>query len=194
MTQPLQGLLEGQLNLAYDLDALAVQYAEARFVRLPHLLTPYQAALLLSTTQDVASKRVICGGISDVTWDEQNFGSLHPAYQFFHVDTVLDIVQAVSGLKTVRELRCWTSGYGPGEYINPHRDKAGTVQLLVCLLAPSDPRNGGTLCVNGVELFLTPGEAVLFEATTLEHYTTPLIPSEEAPDPRRVVLVGRYFD
>jgi hypothetical protein len=67
------------------------------------------------------------------------------------------------------------------------------VQLLVCLQAPPSSQNGGKLFVDGTELFLTPGDAVVFEAVRLEHYTTPLVASEDEPDPRRIVLVGRYY-
>ena len=47
--------------------------------------------------------------------------------------------------------------------------------------------------VAGTELFLSSGDAVIFEATRLEHHTTPLVATAEEPTPTRTVLVGRYY-
>lgn len=200
MIQPPQGQLSTGIELVdVDISQLAERYQTARFAHIPRFVQPDYAAQLLAATQGVPSKRVVCGseavvyGIVEAEWDEQNFDSDHPAHQFYLTDEVVDFVQSVSGLQAVSQLVCWTSCYRMGEYINPHCDSEGTVQLLVCLQAPPGPQNGGKLIVGGAELFLSPGDTVVFEATSLEHSTTPLIASEDEPDPRRVVLVGRYF-
>lgn len=177
---------------ASRLEQLAKQYAAVRFAPIPVLLYPDHARTLLATTANVPARRVQCGN-RHVAWDEQSFDPGHPAYQFFEQPGLVELAQTLTGRKAMTGLTCWTSGYRSGEYINPHRDRAGTIQLLVCLQAPRSPQNGGTLIVDGNELFLSPGQAIAFDATSLEHYTTPLTPSEDEPDPQRVVLVGRYF-
>lgn len=171
---------------------LTSQFASQGFVHLPGLIGPDQAAELLASTADVVSRRVECG-VENVTWDEQQLGPGHAGYEFFLQPRLTDLVQTLTGLFAIRKLMCWTSCYGVGEYINPHGDRYGTVQLLVCLKSARTAQQGGYLVVDGTELFLSAGDAVVFEATRLEHHTTPLIASAEEPTPTRVVLVGRYY-
>ena len=182
-------------SIAYDaaqLSALAETYAAHRFVALPNLLTPEQAGTLLIATGGAPARRVRCG-IEHVTWEEQNFEPGHPAYDFFEQQSTIGLTRTVTGLGELAGLMCWTSVYGLGEYIDPHKDRSGSAQLLVCLQAPPTPAHGGELVVDSTRLFLYPGDAVVFEATTVEHYTTPLTATSDAPSPRRTVLVGRYF-
>lgn len=171
---------------------LAERYARERFVHLPALITPDNAQKLLVCTQDVPSKRVQCG-LEHVTWCEQSFEPGHPVYEFFERDQAVELATGLAGLRECRGLAVWASIYGVGEYINSHRDSSGSIQLLVCLQTPPGPINGGELIVDGARMFLRPGDATAFEATTLEHHTTPLMATVEEPSPRRVVLVGRYF-
>ncbi|MBV8893376.1 MAG: 2OG-Fe(II) oxygenase [Acidobacteria bacterium] len=103
----------------------------------------------------------------------------------------------VTGLNSsICDLICWIARYRNGEYIDRHTDSAGTVQLLVCLTAPSS-ENGGVLVLlsepNEHRYVLRAGDAVLFTATAVEHCTVPLVPSLACPDPVRVVAVARYF-
>ena len=155
-------------------------------------MSPDQAAALLATTESVQSRSVMCGD-PHIRWDEQLFEAEHPAHQYFRRPKTVNLIHALTGSREVRQTVCWTSGYKVGEYINPHRDRAGSIQLLICLKAPHTPESGGALVINGQEMFLTPGDAVALEASALEHYTTPLLATNDEPDPRRIVLVGRYF-
>src|SRR5689334_7174410 len=128
------------------------RYRAARFVLLPGMLTPDEARALLTSTQDVPRKRVICG-IKEISWDEQSFRAPHPAYQLFEGAEPVGLVRRLTGLTTIRRLTCWTSIYGPGQFINPHRDQGGTIQLLVCLQATASRQNGGELVLNGQAFF-----------------------------------------
>lgn len=175
-----------------SLPDLIQHYTSERLVSLPGLIAPNNAYELLMATQAVPARRVWCG-LERVTWCEQNFEPGHLAYELFEREQAVGLVTTLTGLSERRGLSVWTSAYGAGEYINPHRDSSGSIQLLVCLQAPSDPVQGGELIVDGTRMFLRPGDAIAFEATTLEHHTTPLIATVDEPDPRRVVLVGRYF-
>jgi len=168
------------------------QYGRDRFVALPGLIQPDTASSLLAATDDVPAKRVRVGNNTE-TWNEQIFTLEHPVYRFFEQDTIVSLVRALTRLKRINYLQTWTSIYGVGEYINPHTDSEGSAQLLICLQAPESSAQGGKLVVSGQELFLTPGDAIAFEATSLRHYTTPLTATKNEPEPRRTVLVGRYF-
>lgn len=173
-------------------DVFSREFAASGFVHLPDLINPDQAGILLTATTDVPSTRVICGD-ERISWDSQSFAEDHPVYQFFLKSDVTQMVDSITGLSGRRGLMAWTSRYAAWEYINPHRDVAGLVHLLICLESPPSNRNGGSLFVESQELFLKPGDAIVFDAQMLEHYTSPLIPTEEIPNPRRTVLVGRYL-
>lgn len=174
------------------LEELVEMYDSNRFVSLPRFLAEVEADSLFETTKDVPSRRVKCGD-GNVRWDEQNFEPTHPAYDFFAQEAAVRMIGGLTVQNTLEGLIVWTSGYREKEYINPHRDNSGTAQLLVCLDAPLSQENGGKLVVGESELFLQPGDALVFEATKLEHYTTPLVATEENQNPTRTVLIGRYF-
>jgi len=176
----------------WPIAAAAECYVHNRFLHLPEFVSPDLAQSLLETTLDMPSRRVICGD-KGISWDEQNFDLGHPSYDFFAQPEAITFAKGLTHLDKISHLVCWTSGYSAGEFINPHKDVAGTIQLLICLQAPPNAAHGGELVVGGQRLFLAPGDAIAFEATTLEHYTTPLVASEQEPNPHRVVLVGRYY-
>ena len=171
---------------------LAVDYASARYVLLPELLPSVDAAVLFGTTTGVEASQVRCHR-PDVTWLEQRFESGQPAYDFFDHPDVRAFVGRTIGAP-LGGLEVWTSCYRQGEYIDPHCDRTGLVQFLICLTTTAGPEYGGELNLDSTPIFLQPGAAVLFEATRLTHFTTPLLPSAANPEPLRVVLVGRYFD
>lgn len=173
-------------------ESLAEQYETSRLVHIPDLLAPGQVDALLASMQDTPTSRVTCNN-GAVNWQEKNFGPGHPAYDFFERPDSMNLVYALTGLRDYEGLMCWASIYGPGEYINPHRDIAGTMHLLVCLKAPDSSMNGGALVIGDKRLSLAPGAAVAFDATQQEHYTEPLIATHDNPEPERIVLVGRYF-
>lgn len=171
---------------------LAERYTKERLVHLPGLISPDEAQQLLASTEYIPARRVWCG-LEDVSWHEQTFEPGHPAHDFFEQEPAKNLVMALAGRQSYLGFTSWTSIYRVGEYINQHRDGAGSIQLLVCLQSPPGPANGGELVVGGSRLFLRPGDAVVFEATALEHYTTPIVPTAEDANPHRTVLVGRYF-
>jgi hypothetical protein len=90
-------------------------------------------------------------------------------------------------------IHCWASSYRLGEFINSHPDTAGTIQVLVCRRSPRSADNCGHLVVNGTSLVLVVGDAVVFDATRLDHHTTPLVATDEHAEPQGMVLVGPYF-
>lgn len=171
---------------------VSAQFQDEGLVPLPSFLDHSEAQALLGQTHNVPTRRVICHNVH-ISWEEQCFFSGHPAYAFYEQQAVVQLVGDAVGRSSLNQLVVWSSKYQQDEYINPHCDSSGTVQLLTCLQAPSTKKQGGELIVGGRELNLQPGDAVLFRATELTHYTTPIRATAEEPNPRRTVLVGRYF-
>jgi hypothetical protein len=184
--------LNVQIRGDLDVTRLAKEYDSARHVLLPGFVSPEWAANMLAATQDVVAKRVKCR-TNIVSWEEQIFIPGHPMHQFFARADMMSLMQAVVGVPCLKLTDCWTSCYQRGEYIEPHTDGRGTTQLLICLQTTAGPECGGELVVANQRYFLKTGDAIGFEATTLEHSTTPLQPTPQEPNPRRVVLVGRYL-
>jgi hypothetical protein len=54
-------------------------------------------------------------------------------------------------------------------------------------------RDHNHLVANGTSLVLAVGDAVVFDATRLDHHTTPLVATDEDAEPQGMVLVGPYF-
>lgn len=159
---------------------------------LPQFVSEGVAAQLLLSTNRIPRQRVSCG-INDVTWSEQVIPLTHSARTFFERPATVQLVRDLTGVVVLSGVHCWTSTYALSEFINPHRDSAGLLQLLVCLRSPRARGYGGELVLDGSALYLMSGDAVVFDATTVEHHTTPLEEAPGDPSPSRVVLVGRYF-
>jgi hypothetical protein len=181
----------------YDsLDALARQYHEQKYLLFRPFIGFSLTSRLLESLQGLPVRAVICGN-PQIRFGQQDVAEPHPLARFFQEREVVNLVLAIAQATRFRHCRCWTSVYGPGEYINAHRDRAGDIQLLICLQAPPDAGCGGSLQLRSptgeLSLFLVPGDAILFEASSVEHETTPLLPTEQEPHPTRTVAVGRYF-
>jgi hypothetical protein len=134
-----------------------------------------------------------CHAGDEVRWSEATLPSGHPGHEFFQQPHVRELVDRLAPVDVAPEVFAWVSLYHAGEFIVPHRDSDGLLQVLACLESPSDVSSGGILVLAGRDVFLRPGDAVIFAATDVEHYTTPLRRTVVDPDPVRTVLVGRYF-
>jgi len=184
------------MNLTVHLSDLQITYQQDRYVHLPQFISPGQAAEYFEQTQDLPCKRVTCG-IESVSWDEQWILPDNDLFQFFASNQMVALMRALLQTEDAcyPQINCWISRYKVGEYINSHRDNAGTIQVILCLVG-TDQKNGGLLALNPREedvfFALKPGDAIAFEATTMEHFTTPLIPSKDCPYPVRAVAVSRY--
>lgn len=179
-----------QLRVAGE--TLAEQYRPARYVVLPELLSAANVTTLLARTAGTVIERRTCHRDAN-TFGEQSFDTTHPVAEFFMRADMLQLARTLLGAGHISEVRCWSLVYGPGEFIDPHKDASGAIQILICLQAPGSRQNGGELIVDGQAFFLTTGDAIAFEATSLEHGTTPLAGTADDPSPRRTVVVGRYY-
>jgi hypothetical protein len=176
---------------------LSALYQEHRFVFIPHFISSSRAAELLACCEGLAVRRVICG-IPGVSWDELSVERGHELYDFFSSEEVLNVLAKLLGLKRFNfaRLTSWISSYRVGEYINPHRDRSGSIQVIVGLSALPE-ECGGTLILhpneNPATYFLGSGDCLIFEATSVEHCTSPILATPNYPEPRRIVAVARYF-
>jgi alkylated DNA repair dioxygenase AlkB len=174
------------------------QYERERYVLLPGLLPEPTAERLALATVDLPSRRVTVASPEYTQWDELDVKPRPELTHVFLSEPVVGIVLDAIGRTSVadNEVLCWANRYRAGERIAPHRDGSGTVQCLVCLKAPIESR-GGVLHLDttaGARACpLAPGDAVVWEATTIEHWITPLVATVDDPEPERVVLVGRYY-
>ncbi|HEY7415034.1 MAG TPA: hypothetical protein VH593_07565 [Ktedonobacteraceae bacterium] len=172
------------------------RYAESNFLAIQGFVSSEFARSLLSATSNLAVRTVICGD-ENIRFGQQDVPEDHSLFAFFLRDDMVSLVQRLTQASDgIRWLVCWTSVYEVGQYINPHTDIDGDIQVTICLQSPGQ-ENGGRLCVelpgSTQELLLAPGDAVVFKASAIRHYTTPLAATERDALPRRVVAVGRYF-
>jgi hypothetical protein len=187
------------INPTAPIIELSSKYQAEKYVYLPQMVPCEQSIAYELQTRKLAARRVVCG-IKEISWDEQQIPESNELFQFFRSDPVLSLIRAciASQASLINyKMVCWTSRYSTNEYINPHRDAAGTIQLLLCL-ASCPQENGGVLMLkpdkgDSLSFCLTPGDALLFRATEIQHWTTPLRPSDNYPNPSRVVAVARYF-
>jgi hypothetical protein len=190
--------LKGNASMA-DRQSEAVsadEFHRSGYLYVPSFISESHARSFDVSTRSLPSRRVICGD-PNVSWTEQELLENHELYDFFLSSPVKDAVAALLNKNSgPRHVTCWVSRYRQNEYIGPHKDRAGTLQIVLSLNGTGE-ENGGALnlLVEGktITLQFKPGDALFFRATSITHYTTPIIATMQCPDPRRVVGVGRYF-
>jgi hypothetical protein len=162
----------------------------------PSLISESNAKLFEVSTRSLPTRRVICGD-PNISWAEQEIPENHDVYAFFSSKPVRDAAAALLNTRSdLRHLTCWVSRYGQNEYIGPHKDRAGSIQIVLSLNDAGESSGGAlNLLVEDetIALQFNPGDALFFKATSITHYTTPLIATAQCPDPVRVVAVGRYI-
>ena len=175
---------------------LGEQFQRLGYVYVPSLISESDARSLEISTRPLPSRRVICGDRT-ISWAEQEIPENHELHDFFSSQRVRGAVAALLNTSSsLRHLTCWVSRYVQNEYIGPHKDRAGTLQIVLSLNGTGEGHGGAlNLLVEGekIALHFNPGDALFFRATSITHYTTPVIATAQCPDPIRVVGVGRYF-
>lgn len=184
------------INLQMSGDVID-QYQTQRFLVLRNFINTQEASNLLKSTLDIPIQQVRCHD-PNIRFGQQKIPAYHPLWQLLHAQDLVTYVFALQGKSRLKLCQCWSLVYRPGEYIDPHTDKGGSIQILVCLQAPLNDTYGGSLLLQSLEpdkeetsIFLAQGDAIVFEATTLVHHTTPIARTE--PEQKRVVAVGRYY-
>lgn len=170
-----------------------------RYTVLPKYLNCLDIHTWLEKLDSLDTKRVVCGD-PNISWNEIGIPTEHTIYNYFMSKEILQLIKHIdhqNSRKEVAKLVTWGCKYGLGEYINLHTDTQGNIQMLICLDAP-DKKNGGVLHVRNSEgsfipMFLSAGDAVIFRATEVPHFTTPIEPSADCKQPRRLVVIARFF-
>jgi hypothetical protein len=173
----------------------SIKFLQEKHILLPQLLSPSDIERFNHETLQFPSREVRAG-LPGVQWEEKTIPLDSDIGRFFSQPTLTSTLQRL--LQTSAKIhRChiWTSEYRNKEFVNPHVDKHGTVQLLVCLKNHCMP-NSGTLEMddNGHRFSYTlkEGDALIFQATQILHWTSPAISTQQENSPCRVVLVARY--
>lgn len=179
-------------------ESLRAYFAGDGVLPLPKLISKVDARLLAGAVRELPAKRVTVGG-SGPCWDEQQIGDESELVRLFTSEEIFRLLECVVGLSKVSNfrLKCWISRYREGEYIPQHNDAAGTVHIILCL-ERRHVSGGGELFIKSpggtYRLMLESGDAVLFDAARLKHWTTPLAPCNTVrARPTRVVAVARIF-
>ena len=184
-----------QINLPTSIEEIASRYENQPFMLIRHFISVESAQQLVRTTDGVPIGEVTCGD-KNIRFGEQKFTEEHPLFKFFLHQDVLTFARRLMQADKVADVLCWTSVYTVGQYINAHQAGSGDLRIILCLQAPAE-ENGGHLCAGLSDgerrLLLTPGDAVIFKASAIQHYTTPLVATEQEVSPQRVVAVGRYY-
>lgn len=148
----------------------------------------YLESLKFNTRQTQAGKH-------GVEWTERSIELHSPIGHFFSQPSIVMLLgQFLETSNKIIRCHIWTSEYKHNEYINPHRDTHGTVQLLICLKNECAPESGILgMDYKGERYYhnLNPGDAVLFKATKIRHWTSPAI-AKSKELPCRIVLIARY--
>ena len=172
------------------------EFSSSGYLVVRNLVSAVTAARFEAITRSLPARRVICR-IPQISWDEQSVPRAHALYELFASSPLKNAVTELLGGKVYFcNLTCWISRYRVGEHISRHTDAGGTLQILL-MLKPVAAAQGGVLKLvtdsGALALDLREGDALLFRATSIIHFTTPLASTPECPDPIRVVAVGRYF-
>ena len=181
---------------ASQLDGLRDIFLAQRHVTFRRQVTKTDVERFYQEMKNLPAKRVNCGA-DEITWGEQSIPDCSALHQFLGSEPIVEILRACMGQNiAVRDTTCWTSIYKVGEYINRHADGGGDIQLILSLRAPA-VENGGWLNIdwNGKthRIFLNEGDLLCFSATEAEHYTDPLVSTNEIENPERVTAIARYF-
>lgn len=176
--------------------SLREHLARAGYARVNAFVSSEEAAELLDSVSYLGIDTVWANEGSSVRFGRQSIPEYHPVRS----------LMAHRGLALVRELfesefepsklHVWTSAYRGGEHIDRHRDRSGAIQMMVCL--QNDATEGGAThfeCLDGVERIeaLRPGDAILFRAREIFHFTEPVKGEVPPKEPIRTVAVGRFY-
>lgn len=185
------------LTLQQDTVDLQGTFTRQGWVYLPGFVSTEQAAAWERETRQLAGKSLCCK-VKTIRWTEQSISEGHELERWANSSPVKRFMRNVDPT-AAPDLTCrslWISRYKDGEFIEPHRDAGGHIQLLVCFAA--NPAQGGKfyLVANDGEphgLDLLPGDAVVYRATQVTHWTQPFNTTGSQATPERAILDARYY-
>jgi hypothetical protein len=143
------------------------------------------------------SRQAFCGD-PNVTWTELQVPLDGDIALLFQRRELLELIAAAlrRARMSIARMALWASAYQEGEYIGRHVDNGGHFQIVFCI-EPTPVPNGGALLLQlpdrVVELHLERGDALLFRADQVEHWTSPVIATANNRRPRRTTIACRYW-
>jgi len=181
---------------ARHLDAHRTQYRE----KLHTFLRKYTSPSLIARLKNAIKKaphRQVCVNGSAERWKSAKLQPSDPVLNFYVSPEHLELIAACTALplNSFQGIRAWAHSYSEGESIPRHRDAAGFCQLVVGLELLADADSSLLYIESGsgsVGYRLDPGDALLFKATQLYHWTRPLRKLPRSRFAKRTVLVVRY--
>lgn len=171
------------------------------FFYFPSLFSKKQVSEFNAIIQELPSRRVRTSADDRGTYLSQKIrpATARTVWNTFLSRSWINILRNALGLAAnipLYNLEAWTHHYQLGEFIGPHTDIAGDIQVVIALQT-APPENGGTLFIqtaNDEQGFdLAPGDGVIFKANQLTHYSTPLVSTASLSTPVRTVIVARYY-
>lgn len=179
--------------------ALAADWAARGVALAVGAIDPTRAARWEAQTRDLPGGPRCVPRFPMVTWFEQSFAGDargEPCDGLALNAAFYDQCQAITGAGPFdpAQTQVWINRYQPGDWIPPHEDKSGDVQVLVCLEAPPAGETGGVLHVEDQPYPLATGDVVLFRASGLNHRMTQIEgDARGASGAARVVFIVRLF-
>lgn len=126
-------------------------------------------------------------------WDEVDCPANTIAAQHLFTERVKERVSQIWGPPSLCVF--WANVYRAGERIPRHRDTEGELQIITALSIPPHAC-GGALIIHhqqSHEVLLSPGDQLIFSASTTDHETSVLSGTADCPNPIRAVGVCRLF-
>lgn len=170
---------------------------QQNYLFLPQYCSRTQVDTFLEELSPQPKKRVVCGTDHN-SWSQHFVPGESEAFRFLINPQWISLFSRACDAKPLLALKAWCNFYAPGEFINPHRDVIGDWQVLVCLKTPPQASGGQLHLITGDnitrEMIMQPGDVLLFKATQLTHFTSPVLGNTSSNlANQRITLVGRYF-
>lgn len=196
-TRFVDGSIENLDRFMCDSKKLIAHYKDKKFLFIREFVDKKTVSSWLQEIEKIPARRVNCHVNPSVTWDEQKLTNNYSVYRFFSSILMQDLMlnlEDVALSKKLKNMISWTCRYKRGEFIDRHKDSSGCIQAILCLKTV-DQKNGGSLIIENSNrpVHLNPGDLLILKATSLYHQTTPLLESNDCPDPIRIIAVARYF-
>lgn len=173
----------------------ANMFSQNRLMMLPNFLSNLTVTEWIKSLEPIPARRVRCGNTTNISWLEQSINSTHIIGVSLQSEQLINFVKKIGRFHKHKlyKFQCWSCYYNEGEYINQHVDTIGDIQILINLIATPTDKGGILHALNSTNkatpIHMNPGDALIFEATSVPHFTTPII----GPENERLVIAARYF-
>jgi len=123
----------------------------------------------------IEGRKVICG-IENISWTEKEIKKEDPMFNYIFNSDLREHFKYLSSFEADSFVKIWASIYNESEFINPHKDRSGNYQALLCIANTENKENGNLFLEidrKNKEIHLEKGDMIFFDASKVRHYTTP---------------------